>query len=74
MDNLCQILLICQEIDCLEFDVDYVMCVVMFKLFCDELDVCILIKFKVIYEILEIVIDCCEDVVNIIEGIIVENV
>ena len=32
-----------------------------------------LIKLKAIYEILETVTDRCEDVSNIIEGIIVEN-
>ena len=73
MDNSRQILTICQEIDRLESDADHVMRAAMSKLFRDEPDVRTLIKLKAIYEILETVTDRCEDVANIIEGIIVEN-
>ncbi len=64
---------ICEEIDRLESDADHVMRAAMSKLFRDEPDVRNLIKLKAIYEILETVTDRCEDVANIIEGIIVEN-
>lgn len=73
MDNSRQILTICEEIDRLESDADHVMRAAMSKLFRDEPDVRNLIKLKAIYEILETVTDRCEDVANIIEGIIVEN-
>jgi len=73
MDNSRQILTICTEIDRLESDADHVMRAAMSKLFRDEPDVRNLIKLKAIYEILETVTDRCEDVANIIEGIIVEN-
>jgi uncharacterized protein len=73
MDNSQQILSICEEIDRLESDADHVMRAAMSKLFRDEPDVRTLIKLKAIYEILETVTDRCEDVANIIEGIIVEN-
>lgn len=73
MDNSRQILVICSEIDRLESDADHVMRAAMSKLFRDEPDVRTLIKLKAIYEILETVTDRCEDVANIIEGIIVEN-
>lgn len=73
MDNSAQILGICEEIDRLESDADHVMRAAMSKLFRDEPDVRNLIKLKAIYEILETVTDRCEDVANIIEGIIVEN-
>jgi predicted phosphate transport protein (TIGR00153 family) len=73
MDNSTQILSICEEIDRLESDADHVMRAAMSKLFRDEPDVRNLIKLKAIYEILETVTDRCEDVANIIEGIIVEN-
>jgi predicted phosphate transport protein (TIGR00153 family) len=73
MNNSRQILTICQEIDRLESDADHVMRAAMSKLFRDEPDVRNLIKLKAIYEILETVTDRCEDVANIIEGIIVEN-
>jgi len=73
MDNSRQILSICAEIDRIESDADHVMRAAMSKLFRDEPDVRNLIKLKAIYEILETVTDRCEDVANIIEGIIVEN-
>jgi len=73
MDNSGQILSVCEEIDRLESDADHVMRAAMSKLFRDEPDVRNLIKLKAIYEILETVTDRCEDVANIIEGIIVEN-
>jgi len=73
MDNSREILEICKEIDRLESDADHVMRAAMSKLFREEPDVRNLIKLKAIYEILETVTDRCEDVANIIEGIIVEN-
>lgn len=73
MDNSEKILAICMEIDRLESDADHVMRAAMSKLFRDEPDVRNLIKLKAIYEILETVTDRCEDVANILEGIIVEN-
>lgn len=73
MSNSREILALCEEIDRLESDADHVMRAAMSKLFRDEPDVRNLIKLKAIYEILETVTDRCEDVANIIEGIIVEN-
>ena len=45
----------------------------MSRLFREEPDVRELIKYKAIYELLETVTDRCEDVANLIEGIVVEN-
>jgi predicted phosphate transport protein (TIGR00153 family) len=73
MKNSRQILAICEQIDRIESDADHVMRAAMSKLFRDEPDVRNLIKLKAIYELLETVTDRCEDVANIIEGIIVEN-
>ncbi len=73
MENTREILTICSEIDKLESDADHVMRAAMSKLFREEPDVRNLIKLKAIYEILESVTDRCEDVANIVEGIIVEN-
>ena len=73
MDNTREILAICSQIDKLESDADHVMRAAMSKLFREEPDVRNLIKLKAIYEILESVTDRCEDVANIVEGIIVEN-
>jgi uncharacterized protein Yka (UPF0111/DUF47 family) len=46
----------------------------MSNLFRDErVEVRELIKLKVIYEQLELISDRCEDVANLIEGIVLEN-
>jgi predicted phosphate transport protein (TIGR00153 family) len=63
----------CEEIDRLESDADRVMRSAMSKLFREEPDVREVIKLKAIYELLETITDKCEDVANLIEGIILEN-
>jgi len=73
MSNADAILRICTEIDQLESDSDRVMRSAMSKLFRDEADVRQLIKLKAIYELLEAVSDKCEDVANLIEGVVLEN-
>lgn len=45
----------------------------MAKLFRDEPEVRQLIKLRTVYELLEEMTDRCEDVANIIEGIVLEN-
>jgi uncharacterized protein Yka (UPF0111/DUF47 family) len=45
----------------------------MSKLFRDESDVRTVIKMKAIYELLESLTDKCEDVANILEGVVLEN-
>jgi hypothetical protein len=67
------ILKCCEEIDRLESDADRVLRAAMSKLFRDEADVKNLIKLRTIYELLETISDRCEDVANIIEGIVLEN-
>ena len=73
MDNGAEILKICFEIDQLESEADDEMRGAMSRLFREEPDVRELIKFKAIYELLETVTDRCEDVANLIEGIVLEN-
>jgi uncharacterized protein Yka (UPF0111/DUF47 family) len=63
----------CEEIDKLESDADRVMRAAMSKLFREEADVREVIKLKAIYELLETITDKCEDVANLIEGIVLEN-
>jgi predicted phosphate transport protein (TIGR00153 family) len=63
----------CEEIDRLESDADRVMRSAMSKLFREEPDVREVIKLKAIYELLETITDKCEDVANVIEGIVLEN-
>jgi uncharacterized protein len=73
MGNGEAILKICQEIDRLESDADRVMRSAMSKLFRNEPSAHELIKMKAIYELLETITDKCEDVANIIEGVVLEN-
>ena len=67
------ILKTCEEIDRLESDADRVMRSAMSKLFREENDIKQLIKLRGIYELLEAITDRCEDVANVIEGIVLEN-
>lgn len=73
MGNASTILKTAQQIDQLESEADRVMRSAMSKLFREETDVKRLIKLKAIYEQLESITDKCEDVANIIEGIVLEN-
>ena len=72
-ENAAAIMLLCEEIDRLESDADHIMRAAMAKLFREEPNVLNIIKLKEIYELLETVTDKCEDVANILEGIVVEN-
>ena len=73
MKNSRKITEVCDEIDRLESDADHVLHAALSRLFRDEPDVRNLIKLKTLYEFLESVTDRCEEVANIIEGIVVEN-
>jgi predicted phosphate transport protein (TIGR00153 family) len=64
---------LCEEIDRLESDADRVMRGALSKLFRDEQDIKQLIKLRVLYDLLEEITDKCEDVANVIEGIVLEN-
>jgi predicted phosphate transport protein (TIGR00153 family) len=67
------VLKLCEEIDKLESDADRQMRAGISKLFREERDALAVIKLKAIYELLEAITDRCEDVANILEGIILEN-
>jgi hypothetical protein len=73
MANSPAILKICQEIDGLESDADRVMRAAVSKLFRDEGDVRQIIKLKAVYELLEAATDRCQDVANIIEGVVLQH-
>lgn len=73
MDNAAQIMVLCADMDRLESEADHVMRSAIARLFRDEPDVRELIKLRSIYEHLETVTDRCEDVANIIQGIVLEN-
>ena len=67
------IMKICEEIDRLESDADRVMRSALQKLFREENDLKQVMKLRVIYDLLESVTDRCEDVANVVEGIVLEN-
>jgi predicted phosphate transport protein (TIGR00153 family) len=67
------ILKCCDEIDRLESDADRVMRSAMSKLFREENDLKQVMKLRVVYDLLESITDRCEDVANIVEGIVLEN-
>jgi predicted phosphate transport protein (TIGR00153 family) len=73
MGNAKAIMIVCQDIDRFESEADHVMRAAMAKLFRDEPDVRQVIKLRSIYEMLETVTDTCEDVANVIQGIVIEN-
>jgi predicted phosphate transport protein (TIGR00153 family) len=62
----------CIEINRLENEADNILRSGMAKLFREEPDTRQLIKMKEIYELLETVTDRCEDVANVIDGIVLE--
>lgn len=73
MENGDAIMAICRDIDRLESHADHVMRAAIGRLFRDESDVKELIKLRTVYEHLETVTDHCEDVANILQGIVIEN-
>ncbi|TAK86709.1 MAG: DUF47 domain-containing protein [Betaproteobacteria bacterium] len=67
------ILKCCEDIDGFESDADRVLRAALSKLFREENDVKQVMKLRVIYELLESITDRCEDVANVVEGIVLEN-
>ena len=63
----------CEGIDRLESDADRVMRSALSKLFREENDLKQVMKLRVIYDLLETITDRCEDVANVVEGIVLEN-
>ncbi len=71
--NLREILVNCVEINRLENEADEVRRQVLAGLFKEEPDVIKLIKWKEIYELLERATDECEDVADVLQGIVLKN-
>jgi len=67
------ILEVCVEVNTLENEGDYVLRNAMARLFEREKDAIELIKWKEIFERIEEAIDVCEDVSNIVEGIVLKH-
>lgn len=73
LDHPDAILRLCGDIDRLETEADHVFRAALAKLFREEPDAREIIKLKEVYQLLEAVTDKCEDVANILEGIVLEN-
>jgi uncharacterized protein Yka (UPF0111/DUF47 family) len=73
MNNADTILKLCNQIDIIESDADRVMRSAMSKLFRNESDILQVIKLKAVYELLEALTDKCEDVADVIEGIVLQH-
>jgi hypothetical protein len=73
LEDSARILKLCNEIDSLESQADTVMRTAISKLFREEGDVRQLIKLETVYQLLEAATDQCEDVANIIEGVVLEH-
>lgn len=64
---------LCSEIDGLESQADRVLRAAISKLFREENDVRQLLKLEAVYQLLESATDRCEDVANVIEGVLLEH-
>jgi predicted phosphate transport protein (TIGR00153 family) len=73
MGQSAKILELCNEIDGLESQADRVMRTALSRLFREENDVRQLMKLETVYQLLESATDRCEDVANVIEGVVLEN-
>jgi predicted phosphate transport protein (TIGR00153 family) len=73
MSNAQAIFIVCQDIDRLESEADHVMRAAMAHLFRQESDGKRIMAMRSIYEELESVTDRCEDVANIVQGIVLKN-
>lgn len=73
LKNTKQILNSCIEVNTVENEGDLLLRNAMTSLFDNVPDPVTIIKLKEIYEIVEMAIDRCEDIANIIEGVVLKN-
>ncbi len=63
----------CKEINRLENEADALLRASLARLFKEEKDPIAIIKWKELFELVESATDRCEDVANIVEGVVLEN-
>lgn len=73
MKNASMVVKRCIDINRLENEGDAILRTAVARLFKEEKDPITIIKWKEIYELLENATDRCEDVANIIEGVVLEH-
>lgn len=74
MKNAERILKLCEEISAIEGEADHVMRAGMKRLFAEEGDARNLIRAKELYDLFEEAVDGCEDVADVIHGVVLERI
>ena len=74
MKNAERILRTCEEISMIEGEADHVMRAGMHRLFAEELDARTIIRSKELYDLFEMAVDSCEDVSDVIHGVVLERI
>jgi uncharacterized protein len=74
MKNAVQILHTCEEINSIEGEGDHVMRAGMQRLFAEESDARTLIRSSQLYDLFEEAIDSCQDVSDVIHGVVLERI
>lgn len=73
MDKNREILKHCIEINRLEGQVDQIVRLAVVDLFDNETNPILIMKLKEIYDVLEWTVDCCEDVSDVLQTVVVKN-
>jgi predicted phosphate transport protein (TIGR00153 family) len=74
MKNAERVLRTCEEISSIEGEADHVMRAGMHRLFAEESDARTLIRSKELYDLFEEAVDSCEDVADVIHGVVLERI
>jgi uncharacterized protein Yka (UPF0111/DUF47 family) len=74
MKNAERILRTCEEISSIEGEADHVMRAGMHRLFAEESDARTIIRSKELYDLFEEAVDSCEDVADVIHGVVLERI
>jgi uncharacterized protein len=74
MKNAVQIMDTCEEINSIEGEGDHVMRAGMQRLFAEESDARTLIRSSQLYDLFEEAIDSCQDVSDVIHGVVLERI
>jgi uncharacterized protein len=74
MKNAVQIMHTCEEINSIEGEGDHVMRAGMQRLFAEESDARTLIRSSQLYDLFEEAIDSCQDVSDVIHGVVLERI
>jgi uncharacterized protein len=74
MKNAERILRTCEEISSIEGEADHVVRAGLQRLFAEESDARTLLRLKELYDLFEEAVDSCEDVADVIHGVVLERI